>query len=125
MAYIPTEWETGDVITAEKLNKAEQGIAAASSGGTLILSMTWDGSVCTLDGSYDDIVAAKSSMIICQGDYVEEDGTLERYYLTSAYVESDVYYAEFMSFEAGAEAPTLLKFSANSSSGDLTSGQPS
>ena len=30
MAYTPTEWQTGDVITAEKLNKAEEGIAAAS-----------------------------------------------------------------------------------------------
>ena len=29
MAYTPTVWATGDVITAEKLNKAEQGIAAA------------------------------------------------------------------------------------------------
>ena len=29
MAYTPTVWETGDVITAEKLNKAEQGIADA------------------------------------------------------------------------------------------------
>ena len=28
MAYIPTVWATGDVITAEKLNKAEEGIAA-------------------------------------------------------------------------------------------------
>lgn len=30
MAYTPTVWETGDTITAEKLNKAEQGIAAAN-----------------------------------------------------------------------------------------------
>lgn len=30
MAYTPTVWETGDVITAEKLNKAEEGIADAS-----------------------------------------------------------------------------------------------
>lgn len=29
MAYTPTNWQTGDVITAEKLNKAEQGIDAA------------------------------------------------------------------------------------------------
>ena len=29
MAYTPTVWETGDVITAVKLNKAENGIAAA------------------------------------------------------------------------------------------------
>ena len=27
MAYEPTTWNTGDVITAEKLNKMEQGIA--------------------------------------------------------------------------------------------------
>lgn len=32
MAYTPTEWETGDVITAEKLNKMETGIAANSAG---------------------------------------------------------------------------------------------
>lgn len=29
MTYIPTEWKTGDVITAERLNKAEQGIKDA------------------------------------------------------------------------------------------------
>lgn len=29
MAYTPTEWETGDVITAEKLNKIEAGIGDA------------------------------------------------------------------------------------------------
>lgn len=29
MAYVPTVWATGDIITAEKLNKAEQGIANA------------------------------------------------------------------------------------------------
>lgn len=30
MAYEPTVWVTGDVITAEKLNKAENGIAGAT-----------------------------------------------------------------------------------------------
>ena len=29
MAYNPTEWATGDIITAEKLNKMETGIADA------------------------------------------------------------------------------------------------
>lgn len=27
MAYEPTEWKNGDIITAEKLNKIENGIA--------------------------------------------------------------------------------------------------
>lgn len=26
MAYTPTQWNTGDVITAEKMNKLEQGV---------------------------------------------------------------------------------------------------
>lgn len=30
MSYIPTEWQNGNVITAEKLNHAEEGIAALS-----------------------------------------------------------------------------------------------
>ena len=30
MAYEPTEWKTGDVITAEKMNKIENGITNAS-----------------------------------------------------------------------------------------------
>lgn len=33
MAYTPTEWNCGDTITAEKMNKIEQGIAD-SGGGT-------------------------------------------------------------------------------------------
>lgn len=31
--YTPTVWRTGDVITAEKLNKIEEGIANAEGGG--------------------------------------------------------------------------------------------
>lgn len=29
MSYIPTEWQNGDVITAEKMNKLEQGVMNA------------------------------------------------------------------------------------------------
>lgn len=32
MAYIPTQWKTGDVITAEKLNKLEQGVQNEQTG---------------------------------------------------------------------------------------------
>lgn len=50
MGYIPTEWQTGDIITAAKLNKAEEGIEAAypytisfyKSGGEITCSETWD-----------------------------------------------------------------------------------
>lgn len=43
MSYTPTEWKTGDVITAEKLNKLEDGVANAggdSGGGVLIATIT-------------------------------------------------------------------------------------
>lgn len=30
MSYTPTQWATGDTVTAEKLNKMENGIAAAT-----------------------------------------------------------------------------------------------
>ena len=39
MAYTPTVWATGDVITAEKLNKAEQGIADANG---IVCTITYD-----------------------------------------------------------------------------------
>lgn len=56
MAYTPTEWETGDVITAEKLNKAEEGIAAASA---LVCSIEFtSATTATIDEDYGDIVAA-------------------------------------------------------------------
>ena len=35
MAYTPTNWQTGDTITAEKLNKLENGVA--SGGGITFL----------------------------------------------------------------------------------------
>lgn len=33
MAYTPTNWVTGDTVTATKLNKLEQGVANAGGGG--------------------------------------------------------------------------------------------
>ena len=32
MAYVPTEWNYGDLITAEKLNKLEQGVQNEQTG---------------------------------------------------------------------------------------------
>lgn len=45
MSYEPTEWKSGDVITSTKLNKIENGIQAAASGGggALIVGDNVDG----------------------------------------------------------------------------------
>ena len=40
MSYTPTNWVTGDIVTADKLNKLENGVA----DGILILNTTFDSS---------------------------------------------------------------------------------
>ena len=54
MAYTPTEWENGDIITAAKLNKAEQGIADASSIVTFI-GETVESDVFTLEKTWKEL----------------------------------------------------------------------
>lgn len=61
MAYVPTVWQTGDIITAEKLNKAENGIAAASDE-VFVIKATYsvEGGVpsATLDKTLSEIASA-------------------------------------------------------------------
>ena len=51
MAYEKTTWQTGDTITAEKLNNIEQGIVAASG----LVTATVDDTTVTLDKTGNDI----------------------------------------------------------------------
>ena len=66
MSYTPTEWQTGDVVTAEKLNKLENGVMS----GALYMLVTYDENtgISTLDASYDDIISAinNGQMIFCK-----------------------------------------------------------
>lgn len=56
MAYTPTVWATGDVITAEKLNKAEQRIAANSNIVYVAKGEMTDDPAIT-EGDFDDACA--------------------------------------------------------------------
>lgn len=42
MSYTPTNWQSGDVVNAEKLNKLEQGVANAGGGGFFVLNAVYD-----------------------------------------------------------------------------------
>lgn len=53
MSYIPTEWKTGDVVTAEKLNNIEDGIA---SNETLLIEMDY------VNGESSDVYIKSTSM---------------------------------------------------------------
>lgn len=61
MAYTPTVWQTGDVITAVKLNKLENGVAAID--GVMIVLAEEEGDVATLTATYSEIAAAMTADI--------------------------------------------------------------
>lgn len=65
MSYTPTNWQSGDKVTAEKLNKIEQGIAGA--GGILVVHETYDSTndIHTLDKTWNEIKNALSLGILC------------------------------------------------------------
>ena len=59
MAYTKQTWETGDVITAEKLNHMEDGIGGTSgAGGILIIHVTYDNTGTFLDKTWQEIFDA-------------------------------------------------------------------
>lgn len=65
MAYTPTVWKCGDTITAEKLNKLEQGVANSGGGSeSLVVRTTTDGSAVTLDKTWQEIYDAYPSVYI-------------------------------------------------------------
>lgn len=57
MAYIPTNWVTGDTITAEKLNNMEQGIEASVPYWVTFSDDSQSGDV-VCDKTYDEVVSA-------------------------------------------------------------------
>ena len=71
MAYEPTNWKTGDVVTSAKLNKLEHGVAAGS--GVLVVHSAFDESteVSTLDKTWQEIFdAATTSGVVLDTDGV-------------------------------------------------------
>ena len=65
MSYEPTNWKNGDIVTADKLNKLERGVASAG-GGALIV--TEDAETGALNKTWKEIHDAAPLV------WVEEDG---------------------------------------------------
>lgn len=65
MAYVKTTWQTGDVITAEKLNNMEGGIENAT---PLIVTETVEGTVHTLSETaktiYDTLFSGRLVLLV-------------------------------------------------------------
>lgn len=75
MAYEPTNWKAGDVVTSAKLNKMEQGIAA--SGGIRIVHVTEsDNNLLQLDITPNELINAfENEEIVIVITYDEFNGS--------------------------------------------------
>lgn len=96
MAYTPTVWETGDVITAEKLNKAENGIAAAF---PFIVNQTVEGNIETLSKTWKEItdaLAAGKSVFLLDDQLDGDDPNITYVQCMGGYVSDGVYYVLFL-----------------------------
>lgn len=72
MGYTPTVWQTGDIVTSEKLNKIENGIADAV--GVLVVTMSGDSMTTdkTWQEIYDALAARKEVVLVMSVDTEEQ-----------------------------------------------------
>lgn len=80
MSYTPTNWQTGDTVTAEKLNKLEQGVSDAGGGivvasaevGEELFSIDYENPLSiSLDKTYEELYSATYSAIHI---YIKSEG---------------------------------------------------
>lgn len=111
MSYTPTVWATGDVVTAEKLNKLEQGVASAGggSGGGVMIVNDVNG---TLDKTWQEIYDAGFSVI------KEPNGLLM--FCAGALTYDGNYIAPYFNPMLN----TVIDWTASSANGYPSSGQP-
>lgn len=91
MSYTPTNWQTGDTITAEKLNKLENGVAALSNYD-IVFKKTYDS--VTADGLSVEELYQKgaenlNAVLITDGESARNP------FSYSLYIEDGVTYVSF------------------------------
>lgn len=74
MAYEPTNWKAGDVVTSAKLNKLEQGVAGAGgTGGVFIVHRTESSEEFRLDKTWLEILSALTAEQLVAVCYATND----------------------------------------------------
>lgn len=62
MSYEKTNWVTGDIVTADKLNKLEDGVVSAgNSSGLLTYTPDQESETLTLDKTFNEVLAMLES----------------------------------------------------------------
>lgn len=100
MSYTPTNWKAGDIITSERLNKLENGVAGAGGGGVLVVNFVEDGETMRLDKTAGELWAAIESSSILLKDVF--DGNYNYTALTTAALSDGTYGFTFSGDEYGA-----------------------
>ena len=101
MSYTPTEWQSGDIVTSTKLNKLENGVAAASGGGVLVVNVAMNEAqtAYVMDKTYAEIHAALLTGAVFTVNQVDTAGG---YQISADQIVADVH-------DSGqAEAPYVL-----------------
>lgn len=113
MAYVKTNWQTGDVITAGKLNNMESGIEAA---GRLDVNIIPEqgGTSEHLDKTYTEIVSANTVRFLDKS----VPGATSIYTLAMYGENEGTYYILILSLENPQNLPTV--YTAPSADGVLT-----
>ena len=107
MSYTPHTWQTGETVTAEKLNAMEQGIAGG--GGVLLATFSNN----TLDVTWQDIYNAGFAVIYMEPSIPDD---LYIMYTTRITIYGGAYTVGFYNPEMG----DMMFFSSNSPTGLLT-----
>lgn len=76
MAYVKQTWETGQTITADKLNHIEDGVANSGGGLTVRFITNDSGMTYTADKTFEECMSALENDIDVKGFYGPDDGTV-------------------------------------------------
>lgn len=90
MAYEPTIWKKGDIISSTKLNKLENGVA---NNGILVVNITGTSQQTVLDKTWQEIHDATLAIV-----KDVEGGQVRTYFVYDTYSVDGTYYVSFTSY---------------------------
>ena len=93
MSYDKQNWQTGDVITANKLNHIEDGIA--NGGGVVVVHVTEEDDVFTLDKTWNELQELLASGALV-ATVQEDSGFTTMQFLSEAHSFNGTYAVAFV-----------------------------
>ena len=93
MSYDKQNWQTGDVITANKLNHIEDGIA--NGGGVVVVHVTEENDTFTLDKTWNELQELLASGALV-ATVSEDTGFTTMQFLTQTYSDNGTYAVAFI-----------------------------